>query len=182
MGKNPTAIGLTSDKVFVANTDDNTVSVIDGEANKVVAGVIFNIEPINAGQIECEKDKLLAPTGRQFYLWPGSECTAKPNQGFDFVSWQENLRRNSTQLINVTSQSSFFDSILDILHLRPSKSASTLNLTKFGSFTANFKALPPPIPLEYVATLFTVVATAFVGSWLTPTIIASRRAKSQAGN
>ena len=34
-----------------------------------------------------------------------------------------------------------------------------------GSFTANFKALPPPIPPEYVATLFTVVATAFIGSW-----------------
>ena len=61
----------------------------------------------------------------------------------------------------------------------PDKPESTLNITKFGSFIANFKALPPPIPPEYVATLFTVVATAFVGSWLTPTIIGWRRVKKQ---
>ena len=72
-----------------------------------------------------------------------------------------------------------FDSVLDILHLLPDKSESTLNITKFGSFIANFRAPPPPIPPEYVATLFTVVATAFVGSWLTPTIIGWRRVKKQ---
>ena len=68
---------------------------------------------------------------------------------------------------------------MDILHLLPDKSESTLNITKFGSFIANFRAPPPPIPPEYVATLFTVVATAFVGSWLTPTIIGWRRVKKQ---
>ena len=46
-------------------------------------------------------------------------------------------------------------------------------------FTANFKALPPPIPPEYVATLFTVVVTALVGSWLTPTIIGWRKARKE---
>jgi hypothetical protein len=50
-------------------------------------------------------------------------------------------------------------------------------LRRFGSFTANFKALPPPIPGEYVATLLGVVATAFVGSWLTPSLIVWRKAK-----
>ena len=72
--------------------NDGTVSVIDGKANKVVAGVIFNVKPFNAGHIECDsdKDKLIAPVVQQFYLWSGSECTAKPNQGFDFVSWEEN--------------------------------------------------------------------------------------------
>jgi len=39
--------------------------------------------------------------------------------------------------------------------------------------------IPPPIPPEYVATLFTVVATAFIGSWLTPTVIAWRNSKKQ---
>jgi len=60
------------------------------------------------------------------------------------------------------------------------KPEATLNITKFGaSYTANFKALPPPIPPEYVATLFTVVVTAFVGTWLIPAIIGWRRAKKQ---
>src|SRR5690242_5656964 len=52
-------------------------------------------------------------------------CTAKPNQGFEFVSWQENLPRNSTQLLSVVSPASFFDSILDVLHLRPDKPESS---------------------------------------------------------
>jgi uncharacterized membrane protein len=60
-----------------------------------------------------------------------------------------------------------------------SESESTLDITKFGSFTANFKALPPPIPPEYVATLFTVIASAFIGSWLTPTVIGWRKAKKE---
>ncbi len=55
----------------------------------------------------------------------------------------------------------------------------TLFLQKLHSFTATFKALPPPIPTEYVATLFTVVATAFVGSWLTPTVIGWRKTRKQ---
>ena len=134
------------------------------------------------GHIECYDDKVIAPTAKQFYLWSGSQCTAKPNQGFDFVSWQENLGRNSTQLISVAGPPSFFDSILAVLHLKPDKSESTLNFTKFGSFTANFKELPPPIPPEYIATLFTVVATAFIGSWLTPTVIGWRKARKEGSN
>jgi hypothetical protein len=56
---------------------------------------------------------------------------------------------------------------------------ATLTITKFGSFTANFEKLPPAIPPEYLATLFTVVVTALVGSWLTPTVIGWRKAKKQ---
>jgi hypothetical protein len=148
-----------------------------------VAKVMFNIEPFNAGHIECNKDKNLkppiAPTAKQFYIWSGSKCTAKPNQGFEFVSWQENLGRNSTQFIKSSPPSSIWDPILDFLHMKPDKPEATLNITKFGNFTANFRQLPPPIPPEYVATLFAVVASTLVGSWLTPTILAWRKAKRQ---
>jgi hypothetical protein len=66
--------------------------------------------------------------------------------------------------------------------MNPDKPEAKLNITKFGSFTANFKALPPPIPPEYVATLFTVVITALVGSWLTPTVIGWRKARKEGTN
>jgi YVTN family beta-propeller protein len=181
VGYTPWAIDVdqTTGTVYVANFGSNSLSVIDGNANKLVAGVTLDVKPFNGGHIECYKDRVIAPTVQQFYLWSGSECTAKPNEGFEFVSWQENLGRNSTQLLSVASPPSFFDSILDVLHLRPDKPESKLNVTKFGSFTANFKALPPPIPPEYVATLFTVVATAFIGSWLTPTVIGWRKARKE---
>ena len=111
----------------------------------------------------------------------GSECTAKPNQGFEFVSWQENLGGNSTQLIKFSSPPSIWDSILDFLHMKPDKPEATLNITKFGSFTANFKALPPPIPSEYLIALFGIVAGSIVG-WLSPTIISSIKVKKGSKN
>ena len=179
VGKDPLGIDVNSlsRKIYVANSGDNTVSVIDPETNKVVAKVMFNIEPFNAGHIEC--DKLITPIEQQFYVYSGSECIAKPNQGFEFVSWQENLSGNSTQFIKLSSTPTILDSILEFFHMNPDKPESKLNITKFGSFTANFKALPPPIPPEYVATLFTVIVTAFIGSWLTPTVIAWRKARKE---
>jgi hypothetical protein len=57
---------------------------------------------------------------------------------------------------------SISDRFLDLLSIKPDKPESKLSITKFGNFTANFRALPPPIPPEYAATLFTVVATAYV--------------------
>ena len=44
---------------------------------------------------------------------------------------------------------------------------------------ANFDSPPSTVPPEYVATLFTVVVTAFVGSWVTPSFIEQRKAKKQ---
>jgi len=184
VGKAPTGIGINhpTNTIYVANQEDGTVSVIDGKTNKVVAQVTFNIEPFNAGHIECDKDKLIAPLARLFYMDSNSLCIAKPNQGFEFVSWQENLPGNSTQLLKFTKPNNWIsnvqNSILNFINLTSDKPEATLNITKFGSFTANFKALPPPLPPEYVATLFGVVATAFISSWLTPTIIGWRKAKN----
>ena len=182
VGNAPEDIGVNWDTntIYVANNWDNSVSVIDGKANKVIAKVTFNTEPFNGGRIECDKDKLTAPVAQQFYLYSGSQCTAKPNQGFEFVSWQENLGGNSTHLLKFSSPPNIVDSILDFFNMKPDKQEATLNITMFGSFTANFKALPPPIPTEYVATLVTVVATAFIGSWLTPTVIEWRNRRKQA--
>jgi len=134
------------------------------QKNKVVAKVMFKTEPFNAGYIECGENKLKAPIAQQIYIWSGSECTAKPYQGFEFLSWEENLGGNSTQLVNATTPPSIVDSILDFLHINPDKPEAKLSITKFGNFTANFRALPPPIPPEYVAMLIGVVATAFIGT------------------
>ena len=179
-GLYPKDIGFdrVTNTIYVANQEDNSVSVVDGRANKVVARVDFNIEPFNAGYVECDNGKI-APLYQQFYIYSHSQCTAKTNQGFDFVSWQENLDNNSTQFLQFSPSTSAWDSFLDFLHIKYDRPEATLNITKFGSFTANFKALPPPIPGEYVATLLGVVATAFVGTWLTPTVMDWRKAKKQ---
>jgi YVTN family beta-propeller protein len=181
VGDNPSAIAINQNTrtVYIAKSGDDSLSIIDDTAKKVVTQVMFNVEPFNSGHIECDIDKLIAPLSKQFYLYDGDKCIAKPNSGFEFVSWQKNLKGNSTQMLNVAPAPSILDSILDIFHMKPNKSEATLAITKFGSFTANFKSLPPPVPAEYVATLFSVVVTAFVGTWLTPTVIAWRKSKNQ---
>ena len=187
VGESPSAIAYHSNTntIYVTNSGDNTLSVIDGKTNKIVTKIMFNIEPYNAGHIECDKDKLIAPTEQQFYVYSGTQCTAKPNQGFEFVNWQENLVGNSTQLLQFSPPNTWYstlkDGILDFFHMKRDKTEATLEIKKFGSFTANFKALPPPIPSEHVATLFAVVISAFIGSWLTPTIVEWQRSRKQGG-
>jgi YVTN family beta-propeller protein len=183
VGHGPSAIGVDpyTHTLYVANFNDNSVSLIDEESEKVVTGVTFSIDPFNSGHIECDKDKkIIVPIKQLFYLWAGSECIAKPFQGFEFVSWQENLKGNSTQFLNFSPPSSAWDSVLDFFHMRPDKPEATLNITKFGSFTANFKELPPPIPSEFLLGLFSIVASTIVG-WSIPSIISWAKSKRQAG-
>ena len=57
--------------------------------------------------------------------------------------------------------------------------AASLTVNRFGNFTAYFKALPPPVPAEYWASLFTVVVTALVGSLLIPAVVGWIKSKKQ---
>ena len=177
VGDNPTAIGINefTGTVYVANSDSNSISVIDIITNKVVAGIKLQLYPFNSGFIEC--NGLIPPTSQHFYVYSGSTCIAKPNKGFEFLSWEENLQNNSTQIINFSQPASALDSIKDFFNIKSEEPEAKLKITNFGSFTANFKELPAPLPPEYWATLFGVIVTAFISSWLTPTIIGWRKAK-----
>ena len=188
VGSVPNSIGVDSltDSIYVTHLLDGAVSVIDSMDSRVVAKVIFGMIPFNAGHIECNKDKelveqekLVVPIAEEFYIWSDAECTAIPNQGFQFVSWQENIGRNSTHIIQFSSPSSIWDSFLEFINMNPDKPEAKLKMTKFGTFTANFKALPPPIPPEYLIALFGIVAGSIVG-WLSPTIINSLKLRKEA--
>ena len=156
VGDKPVDIAVNEDTntVYVVNYGSNSISVIDGVNNEVVARVILQIDPFNAGFIEC--DELIAPTGQYVYVASGTECIAKPNKGFELLSWKENLEDNSTQVIKVVSPTSNtifnyiadtldsmvnflgiqsnFDSFTDFFGIKSEESESILNITKFGSF------------------------------------------------
>ena len=168
--------------IYVANAGSDGISVIDDVTDKVAAKIIFNINPPNSGNIICNNN-LNSPLNQSFYVSSGMECIASPNKGFEFLSWAENLNNNSTITIKrPTYHNYFLDSVLDLFGVKPNDPAATLNVTQFGSFTANFKALPPPLPPEYWGTLFTVVASALVGTWLLPSIISWTKSKMQHRN
>jgi len=72
----------------VVNSGSNTVSVIDGSADKVAAGVIFNIKPANSGNIWCNSKEY--PTNVYLYVTNGTKCIARPDKDFEFNNWIEN--------------------------------------------------------------------------------------------
>ena len=47
------------------------------------------------------------------------------------------------------------------------------------TFTANFKSVPPPLPPEYWSTLFSVIVTALIGTWLIPNVISWAKTKEE---
>ena len=57
-----------------------------------------------------------------------------------------------------------------MLGIESKNADSQLNITEFGTFTANFRVAPPAIPNEYLIGLYTIVASTMVG-WSIPTII-----------
>jgi YVTN family beta-propeller protein len=187
VGTNPSAIAVNPDTnmIYVANSDSNTVSVIDGSINEIIVGVTFGINPPNSGYIRCNKDEI--PIHEYQKIEFGTQCTAEPNKGFGFSNWVENFGTNSTKKISTAAKSNFwytpitdwFESFADTLGFKTvSYDSATLSITRYGSFTANFQEVPPPLPPEYWATIFGVVVTSIIGSWFIPGIITWVKSKS----
>jgi hypothetical protein len=62
--------------------------------------------------------------------------------------------------------SSFLNPLLNIFGIRQNDTGAALNVTHFGSFTRNFRALPPAIPPEYLTVLFGIMVGTFAPSFL----------------
>ncbi|HZE78780.1 MAG TPA: YncE family protein [Nitrososphaeraceae archaeon] len=109
------AINTVDNTVYVTNTGSDTVSVIDGNKDNVVVKIIFNVNPPNSGTIDCNNHQI--PTNNYTMLSNGTKltCYANPEHGFKFSSW---------------SWSNFIYS---------DSNPIILNLTQYGSLTANFK-------------------------------------------
>lgn len=173
--------------MYVGSSGSNRVFIIGG--NFAIAIVTFNVSPPRSGYIDCGGN--IAPTKDSLYMAYGTPCIAKPNKGFEFTSWEENLSNNSTQLIAVSSSPSitFFnlitsslDSIINFLGLNYTSNSirnylnmeeyehgTKLTVTKFGTFTANFRELPASIPSEYWIPLYGLIPGFFIPSiikWL----------------
>ena len=188
------------DTVYVTKIGSNGVVIINSMKTEVVAGVTFDLIPLKSGRILCDTDlgRLDSPINRFFYVHSGAKCIAKASKGFEFGSWSESIDGNSTRTVSASSGSPWtpfldffairqddpataspFTTFLDFIHVSPDDPSSTLTINRFGNYTAYFRAIPPPLPTEYWATLFSVSATAVVGAWLIPTSIGWMRLRKQ---
>lgn len=161
----------------MVNSGSNTISVIDGSADKVAAGVIFNIKPADSGDIWCNNKEY--PTNVYLYVTNGTKCIARPDKDFVFSSWVENLGHNSTVPLNQSAISdSPLNSFLDILGMKSNDGSATFGVNRFGTFNANFKSLPPPVPPQYWIPLYGLIGSTIIG-WSLPTIIGGIRARTK---
>jgi YVTN family beta-propeller protein len=182
VGNQPRGIHVdeTTGTIYVANYGSDSVSLIEANMSKVVAGVTFQLNPFNSGRIKCDDrddldpqyDNLTPPLGELVFVSTSIECTAIPNEGFEFLSWEGNLGGgNSSKLLSFSRPVSTWDSFLEFLRIKsPDKPEATLKVTNFGAFTANFRELPPAVPSEYWIPLYGIIASTIVG-WSIPGII-----------
>jgi YVTN family beta-propeller protein len=179
VGTSPSAIAVNpnTNMVYVANQDSDTISIINGTTNnKIAVGVVFDMLPTNSGHIRCENEEVA--TNMYIFIDYGNGCKAEANNGFQFSSWSENLGHNSTKTIQISNiPTSPFSSLLNTMGFK-SNDNSTLEVLKYGNYTANFKAIPPPIPPEYWIPLYGVIVSSIVG-WSIPSIVGWIKAKKQ---
>jgi hypothetical protein len=153
------------------------MSVIDDSVEKVAAGITFNIRPANSGNVWCNNEEY--PTNVYLYIVSGTKCIARPAKDFEFSSWIENLPHNSTIPLNEsTIYGSPWNSFLSTLGMKPNDLSATFDVNKFGTFTANFKAVPPPVPPQYWIPLYGIIVSTIVG-WSIPSIIGWTRARTK---
>ena len=174
------AFNSNTNILYITYSEPNRVLLIDPNINRVIfpRNIIFNVNPINAGVINCDDKKIITNQSlidQNITIPFGTKCIAKANEGFQFNSWVENIRKNSIKTINASTYTFNllqFPSFFEVLGFRFVDSASIFTITEVrsGIFTANFKETSPPIPSEYLVGLFTIVATTIIG-WSIPNII-----------
>ena len=186
------AVNELTNTAYVANLGSEGISVIDAETNELMTGVTFHVEPFNSGYIVCDDGTTnddantndtndltsppLAPVEQYFYVSSGTQCTAKSYEGYEFLSWEQNLEDDSTQLIKVSAPASPLDSFLQFLHLKSADKPEAKLMTEFGTFTANFMKAPAPLPPEYLIPLYGIIISTIVG-WSIPSIISWAKSK-----
>jgi hypothetical protein len=126
----------------------------------------FNVDPIDSGIIVCNEKEL--PINAHIRSFFDSRCEAEPNQGYTFVSWTEGLPNSSRIISKSQLSNSLWEHILNGLGIELNDN-STINVKSSGNFVANFRAIPQPIPQEYLLGLYTLSATIFTG-WLIPNL------------
>ena len=85
----------------------------------------------------------------------------------------QNLGDNSTVTLNTTSLSDFtWDNFVRYISRDPFDPSNTFDVNAYGSFTANFKHLPPAVPPEYWIPLYGIIVSSIVG-WSIPSIVGS---------
>ena len=107
-------------KIYVTNTASNTISIINGNSDQVAVRLTFNISPPNTGEVQCNGVRNISGNSTSYDRGQMLQCAALPERGYTFASWS---------------------GLASDLNSNP----LTLEVSRFGTLTANFK---PTVTLE----------------------------------
>ena len=165
-----------SNIIYLTSEDSDSLFAIHGPKNKVAVGITFNTFPLNSGRILCGDDKTEYPINQYLYEVPGITCIAKANSGFEFAGWNENIDSNTTRPLKQCIEESynFYDPVIEpiqkTLNIYNDTADTSFCLTQYGTFTANFRELPAPLPTEYWIPLYGLIVSTIIGASI-PSII-----------
>ena len=135
--------------IYVLSIGSKTMSQI--KDTSLVAGITFNVNPSDAGQIDCNGTKI-SDVGYERYK-VGSEiiCKAKPGSDYVFKSWSASIPLQ-----------------------KGTSSITSFNSSDYGNVTANFQVpveitLPKAYWEQLYVVLFSIMVPAIVG-WSIPAI------------
>ncbi|NOJ29938.1 MAG: hypothetical protein DA328_07210 [Nitrososphaeraceae archaeon] len=137
---NDISIDLSTNFVYITNTNSNGVLVIDGNVDELVTYIFVNINPPDSGEIVCSNN--LLKSGESLIIAPVNkyiECKASANRGFVFSTWSI---ENSTD-----------------------KNPLIFNVTGIGGLTANFKQTILTETLIILISVFIGIVST-IGGWL----------------
>jgi YVTN family beta-propeller protein len=137
----PIAVNPITNRIYVGNSD--SISVIDGQTNALIAGINFDINPPNSGEIYCNGVRV--SNYMVYDVGTSLQCLAKQNSGFAFSSWSGDVNPSDTN----------------------DKDLIKFPVSHYGKITANFiNPVQFSIPLEIYAAIFGAIV-----SFLIPSLI-----------
>jgi DNA-binding beta-propeller fold protein YncE len=169
-------VNENSNIIYLTSEDSDSLFAIHGPKHKVAVGVTFNIFPLNSGRIICGDEKTEYPINQYFYEEPGIICIAKPNSGFEFVNWNENIDSNTTRPLKPCVEDSHnpFDPLIAPIQktwqIYNDTAETSFCINQYGTFTANFRELPAPLPISYWIPIYGLIVSTIIGASI-PSII-----------
>jgi YVTN family beta-propeller protein len=126
-------------RVYTTNTGSNTITVINGESDEVTVRLTFNVNPSNAGDIQCNGPRIPSGNSSSYDRGQVLECLALPERGYAFSSWS-----------GIANE--------------PNANPLKFKISSFGTLNANFhSALTPEV---YIFAIVGIVgATSVFAGW-----------------
>jgi YVTN family beta-propeller protein len=144
VGRSPTGVAVDPDTntIYVANTRSNTISIINGTTKNLVAGVTFNINPPNSGEIYCKGYSIQDNNYLKYDIGTQLTCEAKANNIFPPVKFS---------FFSILPPLSF-DSWSSDFSSNPNNNNPiiTFDVSRYGTITATFNEMIPSRYMEEI--------------------------------